>query len=343
MKTAALVLLTLMSALSGCALPGAISGAEAVETSSFGQTEGVDHVLLWTREVEQDTKVLTEKLGFNVIQGGTFPDKIANRLALFRDESNLELLYFTVPLSQVGPDAKKGLSFLAERDGSVGFGIRTEDLDSTAARVASAGLSIGKLSPGDYDPDGPEGPLTQTAIQYRTFGFENAPITGLDPFFVWYAPSSTRTAEGQARREARTTHANTASRLSGVWILTADPAASSAALNKMGFSPGGRIRMPQIGGIATIFTGGRSAILVVEPRGRGVAQEALRSRGPHVLGVSVEVADLETARGFVSRGYGQPLRTYSGAFGTSVLAPAQDDLGVLIEFHVARRAMPPAS
>lgn len=334
MKALALTLLAVLSVLSGCASKDA-SVAVQNGPSAFTPTEGVDHVLLWTREVEEDSRVLSDKLGFNVVPGGTFPDNVANRLVYFRDRSYLELLYFTVPLSQVGADSLKGIEFLARRDGSVGFGIRVDNLESTAARVASAGLSTGELSPGAFDPDGPDGPLTESAVQFRTFGFESPPIAGLDPFFVWYGPRPARDAEAQARWLTRTTHPNSAERLTAVWILPADAAASAAALSKMGFLAGARVPMPQIGGIGTIFRGGQSSILLVEPRGSGIAREALRARGPHVLGVSIEVADLAAAKGVIARSYGPTIPTYQGAFGKAVLGDAQDDLGVLIEFHVA--------
>lgn len=336
MKAVLLVSMLLTWAVSACARPASAPDAHA--SLSLEPRDGVDHALLWTREIDHDTSVLEDKLGFTVTTGGTFPNNVANRLAVFSDETYLELLHFTVPLEQVSSSDSRGLDFLAERDGSVGFGIRTDNLDAAAARVAAAGLELDGLSPGDYDPDGSDGPLTAAAIKYRTFGFKNAPISGLDPFFVWYAPRTTATGEGQPRRDARTAHANTALRLSSVWILTADPVASSTALSRMGFSRGERIGMPIIGGAATVFTGSRGAILLVEPRGRGVAATALQSRGPHVLGVSVEVSDLQLAQAITGRGYGRLPQIYGGPFGSAVLAPTQDDLGLFIEFHAGGTA-----
>ncbi len=328
----------MLVALYGCASQNIQLPISAVEQTSFSPAEGVDHILLWTRDVDEDSKVLGDKLGFNVVVGGTFPGDVANRLVYFGDQSYLELLYFTVPLSQLGSDGLKRVEFLALRDGSVGFGIRADDLDKAAARVASAGLSIGELSPGAFDPDGPQGPLTESAAHYRTFGFDPPPIPGLDPFFVWYAPRPAQNVESRARRLATTSHPNTAQRLTAVWLLTEDPVASAAALNRMGFSTGRRVQMPQIEGIGTIFAGGRSAIVLVEPRGSGIAREALHLRGPHMIGMSLEVADLAVAKGALTSGYGRSLSAYTGAFGKSVVADARDDLGVFIEFHSAKPA-----
>jgi hypothetical protein len=52
-----------------------------------------------------------------------------------------------------------------------------------------------------------------------------------------------------------------------------------------------------------------------------------------VLGVSIAVTDLDRAQRWVERGYQQQLKRYDGALGASFLAPTQEDLGLLIEFH----------
>jgi hypothetical protein len=72
---------------------------------------------------------------------------------------------------------------------------------------------------------------------------------------------------------------------------------------------------------------------VLQPDGAGVAADALRSGGPQVLGISVAVADIASARRQVERGYEKPLASYQGLLGPSFLAPTREDIGLLVEFH----------
>jgi hypothetical protein len=236
-------------------------------------------------------------------------------------------------MQEVSPETFKGLEFLNERDGSVGFGIRVASLEARAAGLASLGIPMAEPTAATNDPDGSGGPAPAEPNPFRTLGFREDPLPGLQPFFVSYAPWPTESPEFRPIWEATTTHPNTAQRLSAVWIIAPDAAASRAVLRRLGFVPGRRVRMAQVGAKGTIFTGARSAIVVVEPDGTGVAADALRRRGAHVLGVSIAVANLEAAATAARRGFAGTSAPYAGAFGRSVLAPAQDDLGILVEFH----------
>ncbi|MEP7098806.1 MAG: VOC family protein, partial [Dokdonella sp.] len=60
-----------------------------------------------------------------------------------------------------------------------------------------------------------------------------------------------------------------------------------------------------------------------------------------VLGVSIGVTDLNRAKRQVERGYEKELPGYRGVLGDSFLAPTQDDLGLLIEFHATSMAAAP--
>lgn len=322
-------------ALSACAVPAPpadIAAPPVTAQSVLGPKDGVDHVLLWTREVEEDTRVLKDKLGFQVVPGGSFPDGVANRLAMFADDSYLELLYFAEPVSRLDDAKLEGVQFLRQRDGSVGFGIHAADLERVEAGLKAKGFALDAPTPGNYDPDGP-GPKPSQDSLFRTLAFKPSPIPGLDPFFVWYAPWPARDAAAQARLQARRTHPNTAMRVTAVWILAGNPAAARSTLANLGFAPRSSFRMEPIGARAAVFGNARAAIVVVEPDAAGRAADALRLRGPHVAGVSVQVTDLAAAQRLVERGYGAPVRRYRGGFGQSILAPAEADLGLFVEFH----------
>ena len=58
-------------------------------------------------------------------------------------------------------------------------------------------------------------------------------------------------------------------------------------------------------------------------------------RGPGVLGLSVEVRSLETARRVVSEGTGQGHEVYAGPLGPSVLVPPEQAHGTYLELFQA--------
>jgi hypothetical protein len=101
----------------------------------------------------------------------------------------------------------------------------------------------------------------------------------------------------------------------------------------MGFAAATPVRMAQLGARGYAVRIGAKRVFVLQPDGAGIAATALRTGGAQVLGVSIGVTDLARAKRQVERGYEKQLPGYRGALGDAFLAPTQDDLGLLIEFH----------
>ena len=57
-----------------------------------------------------------------------------------------------------------------------------------------------------------------------------------------------------------------------------------------------------------------------------------------MFGVSIGVEDLGLAKRRVERGYETTLDDYHGLLGESFLAPTENDLGLMMEFHAATTA-----
>ena len=326
------LLLLLIGALAVAA--PAIGSAPAPSPPHLGR--GPDHVMMWVRDARTAARNAEARLGFRVTPGGDFGDGVANHLIQFSDRSYLELLFFTLPREQVTPEMLRGLDFLATANGSNGFGIHVPSLEQTAERLGAAGFAMAAPSAGVWDPDGP-GPRPSEASMFRTMNFRQPPVPGFEAFFVWYRPGTRWTAQQQASFDRRTGHPNTARRLTAVWFATAQPAAAGQALERMGMVRVGARDLPHLGARAVAFATQFSHVLVMEPAGAGPIAEALRRRGPHVAGVSIEVADLATARSTVARGYGRALPLRRGPFGRGFVAPTLEDFGLLIEFHEAPR------
>ena len=295
------------------------------------QSDGLDHIMLWTDDIDRTTAVFTVKLGFQVIPGGDFGDGVANRIVMMGDPSYLELLYTTRESGELNESTRTQLAELRAGTGVRTFAIHPTDIDEADRFLRDSGFELDPPSGMTYDPDG-DGPLPAAPSSWRTLTFTKSPFTFGDLFLINYA-KDTPTPERKADRAIQRTHPNGTSAWSGIWLLSSDADADIRAFERMGFANLGGIDMPQIGARGTRLQVGPDTIVVLVPQGDGPAAQALAKRGTHVIGLSLGVEDIGRAQRIVQRGYGVELTRYAGANGESILAPTHADLGHFIEVH----------
>lgn len=291
-------------------------------------TNKLDHVLLWGRDIDQVTAVMAVKLGFQV-KPGRNPGGVANRFVRMPDQSYIELLGITRPNADLDPGMLADRTALKGGPGTRSFGVHSSALDQVYASLKSQGYGVTQIfTASRTDPDG-GGPSKPP--RWRLFAFDRAPLSS-NVFFIDYAVDKTGPANVADDRLARE-HPNGARELSAYWLLSSNADADRRQLERMGFPGALPVRIPQINARGFCVPVGPNSILALEPDGQGMAAAALRSGGPQVLGVSIAVSDLERTKRLVERGYERQLERYKGTLGDSFLAPTQDDLGMLIEFH----------
>jgi catechol 2,3-dioxygenase-like lactoylglutathione lyase family enzyme len=302
---------------------------------ALSSAEGVDHVLLWRRDVDAATAVLAVQLGFHVRPGGTFPDGVANRLVTFKDQSYLELLYFVRSQGELSGDALKAYQFAQSSGGGANsFALLVDDVDAVTKYLAARGFPLNDPDPAMYDPDG-EGPRPAMKNMWRTVSFKQAPLTTTDLFFIRY-DTPPLPPERAADLAALARHPNGATGISAVWLLSEDLKEDAGRLERMGFRSAGAVVLPSIRAKGLRFAAARESIILLHPDGSGLAADAVAKRGAHVYGVSVGVEDLGRAQRIVERGTGRSLARHQGPNGEAFIAPMQDHLGIVIEFHQSR-------
>lgn len=292
----------------------------------------LDHILLWGRDIDQLSAVMAVKLGLQV-RPGRNPGGVANRYVRMADGSYLELLGITRPDAAMDPGMQADQASLHGGPGSRTFGLRSAPLEDTRVRLQQHGLrptAIFSAALDDPDGDGPSAPP-----RWRLFAFDRQPLSS-NLFFIDYATLRHTAARAEDERAARQ-HPDTARELSAIWLLSSDADADRRQFERMGYKGATPVRMPQIAARGFAIPVRRKRVLVLQPDGAGMAADALRKGGPQVFGVSIGVADLDRAKRQVERGYEKALAGYHGVLGDSFLAPTQDDLGLLVEFHAMPR------
>lgn len=325
MRTASAVMAILLAA---CAPASSGIHAEAAQASQrhplIGDTIGLDHVLLWAGD-NVAAEAMLERLGFTLSrEAGAYGAGISNKLIRFENRSFIEFLWLS-DRAKAKREAPSEYAFVAEHRGSNAFGVQVEDADETYKALTAADLKPGQPGGEAWDPDGPEGPKPPMVAKWRFMFLDGDDLPG-NPFFVEYNL-------GDSPRAAPPVHKNGARKLSSVWILTSDVKAAEAAYNRAAFTRRARVSLPEVGAKGVALGGGSGEILLLEPTRWGVMQQRLIKRGPHVVGMSIEVADLDAAGRLLEERFGIKIGRYRGRFGRSLLAPSLEPLGLMIELH----------
>ncbi|TBR40396.1 MULTISPECIES: VOC family protein [Dyella] len=290
-------------------------------------TTRLDHVLLWGRNIDEVTSIMSVKLGFQV-RPGRNPDGVANRYIRFGDTSFVELLGITRPDPKFDPGMAEDQKALKAGPGSRTFGFRTTSLDTIRGALQTLNYAVTPVF------SGPEG----KKVGWHLFAFDKAPLSS-NTFFIQYeadyAPDQFDPGNRDDYRVTRE-HPNGARELSSIWIVSADADADRKQLEKMGYGHAVPVKLPALGAKGFCVPVGPTSLLALQPDGEGLAAQTMAKTGPRVMGISLGVSDLGRAQRWVERGYEHAVTTYHGLNGESLAAPTLDDLGLTIEFHAMK-------
>jgi catechol 2,3-dioxygenase-like lactoylglutathione lyase family enzyme len=316
----------------GLTLVGALLalGGQA-SAQRLGDIRGTDHVAVLVSPENFDAAgtAFTQKLGFAATPALLSPLGAKNRLIWFRDRSYLEVATFTERNDFTAPF----LDFLEDHEGAKFYG----------TAVADAGRTLDFLNGAGYPAVGPipAPPLTIEAT---------GEMVGLTPlwnsiiltervapdnsnFLLQYDDAQVRKMFVDFPVLAPRPHPNTAQKIEALWLVVSDLDAAIDFYEGLGLAVRSKHkRIAYLGArSARVLYHNNSTVTLLEPEGPGVAANFAADRGEGILGVSLKVGNLETARSLVNRKNGLNLQTFTYKGRDRFLIPASLAHGFLIE------------
>jgi hypothetical protein len=280
-------------------------------------------------DVAKDT--YRETLGFwvqprgvvNVLASGMKTSNVS-----FEDGSYLYLMAVN-DLETVRLNRPAYLTFLEKQEGAKFLILNVTSAEGTARFLRARGLDVNEpatrtiLTPGVKALPPPVG----WAVTFKT------PILPADSIsFFQPANPAARVERIRQASEPSRAHPNTAKGIAAVWIVVPDLKAATKAFASAGLYAGDKRKFSALGATGHEIEAGGGRIVVLEPKSEtGKAASFLAARGEGIMGVSLEVASLETARALLERNAKRKFAPYAGAYGKSILIPAELAHGVWIE------------
>ena len=296
------------------------SAKEPSKSAVFGSGHGLDHVGVAVRDLETAKKDYRALLGFTVFAGGKHPNGSRNSGPAL-ESGYLELITFWDRTQAQGAMLAK---FLEKHEGVIFVGLDVSAVDDTANLLRARGVNM----------QGPEAGSISVDPEQRDPGFAWR-LVGLDTGAVPAAHLPTKSTDAVFFIQYQgTAHPNTAKKLSSVWMAVRDIEATIKEYESMGFRPGRKLAAPQLEARSQEIDAGDGTILLLQPQEpTGKVASFLAERGAEgIMGVSIEVASLQTARGLLEANTKRKFPPYAGPYGESILIPPELTHGVWIEF-----------
>lgn len=296
-----------------------------------------DHVLVWSQQPSVAVETFAA-LGFQVRPGQTYPEGMTASTIMFTDWSYLELLHFSDPSRAASSaQATAELEFVRQAPGANSFSVQVSDIDAAATLLRRRGFSVSDVVPDMVDPDGPQGPLPPKPASWRDFHFAKSPVSGVELFFIEYPPDEPASPDADERFRKRATHPNGARSLSAVWLLVPDLEAEAKVYARMGFTVGPAITVEVLNARARVAKLGDGAVVIAQSAQLPGSFALPGRQGPRVIGLSFAVDTIDAARDATrvpDGGSGTAAaRRHRGPFGDAWLVPANESIGLFLEFH----------
>ena len=325
---------TATTILAGLLLLWMVSLVNAQESSVLGEGRGIDEVIIVVRDLDAAQDVYGNVLGFTLLPPKGSADRLPGGLfkisgAYFVGGNQLELRAIDDP-EKAAENRPEYVNFLEQHEGARLLMLAVSSLDATASFLRARGFEISEPIPGVFD-----GITIWRIVTFTNSVLPGLPVLGRRPtgrpvatfWFAEYLDSQL-----DSRYATLPQHPNTATGIKSVWMGVRDLVAATKAYESVGLRSGQRRNLPQLGASGREIEAGRGVILLLEPQTEyGKVASFLAHRGEGIMGVSIEVRDLGTARKFIERNTGLEFAPYAGLYGNSILISAEIAHGLWIE------------
>jgi catechol 2,3-dioxygenase-like lactoylglutathione lyase family enzyme len=315
----------LWTVLCGLLAPGSPAAAQ-----EFGDGRGIDHVasLVRLENFDSAASVWTDQLGFSATPALLSPLGAKNRLIWFSDLSYLEILAFTDLNEFTAPF----LAFLEQHEGAKFYG--TDVVDAAQAIDFLTGAGYPNVGPIPALPLTLEstGELVGLTPLWRSIILTARVAPDNSNFFLDYDEAQVQQMFTDFPVLAPRPHPNTAQKIDTLWLVVSDLDAAIDFYEGLGLQVVSRNqKIHYLGARGAEVRYHNSTLALLEPEGPGVAADFAAERGEGILGASVEVGDLETARALVNGHTGLDLQTFKYKGRERFLIPASLTHGFLLE------------
>jgi catechol 2,3-dioxygenase-like lactoylglutathione lyase family enzyme len=304
-------------------------GSQAM-AQELGDGRGIDHVasLVRLENFDAAASVWTDQLGFAATPALLSPLGAKNRLIWFSDLSYLEILAFTDLNEFTAPF----LAFLEQHEGAKFYG--TEVVDAAQAITFLTGAGYPNAGPIPALPLTLEstGELVGLTPLWRSIILTTRVAPDNSNFFLDYDEAQVQQMFADFPVLAPRPHPNTAQKIDTLWLVVSDLDAAIDFYEGLGLPVvSKRQKIHYLGGRGAEVRYHDNTLVLLEPEGPGPVADFVAERGEGILGASLKVGDLETARALIHGNTGLNLRTFKYKGRERFLVPASLTHGFLIE------------
>lgn len=309
---------------------GLLALGAAAAAQELGAGRGIDHVgpLVRPENFAAAVSVWSGQLGFATTPVLLSPLGAKNSLIWFSDQTYLEIVTFT----ELNDFTAPFLAFLEDHEGAKFYG----------TDVANAAQAVAFLNGAGYPAVGPvpaplltiesTGEVVGDSPLWESIIFTSRVAPDNSNFFLDYDEAQSQQMFVEFPSLAPRPHPNTAQRIDTLWLVVSDLDAAIAFYEGLGLDV--RFRNKKIhylGGRGAEVRYNNNTLALLEPDGAGIIADFVAARGEGILGVSIQVGDLDTARALVNGNTGLGLQSFQYKGRERFLIPASLTNGFLVE------------
>lgn len=304
-------------------------GSQAV-AQDLGDGRGIDHVgpLVRLENFDAASDAWTGQLGFSATPTLLSPLGAKNRLIWFDDLSYLEILAFT----ELNEFTAPFLAFLENHEGAKFYGTEVLDGAQAAAFLTANGYpNVGPIpaAPLVIESTGEVvglSPLWSSVILTSRVAPDNS------NFFVDYDEAQVQQMFVEFPVLAPQPHPNTAQSIEALWLVVSDLDSAIDFYEGLGLQVGARHqKIHYLGARGAEVRYRDNSLILLEPDGPGVVADFAADRGEGILGVSIQVGNLQTALDLINGNTGLGLESFKHKGRSRFLVPASLTHGFLVE------------